>query len=279
MRKRKINLTKEEVEDWLKQDKTITALAKEIGVTKSAMATYVRKMGIKVKSGRKPGFHFSDEMKKLYSDLFSGVNNPFYGKTHPPETRKRMSENHADFKGDKNPYKKALDADPEKRIIASKRSSDMWKNLSDDEYALRREHCSEGQAKSTKVKKMPNSKSGYFTGKKCGKVFYRSSWELEFCEYLEKDKSVKEFGLEKFFIKYIDGEGIIRSNRTDFSIVFKNEKRMLVEVKPEKLLTIGLNPYKIAGQRKYCKNNNWLFGILSSTDKKDMDDIIKLARD
>ena len=278
MRERKVNFTKEEVENWLKEGKTITALAEKIGVTKSAVATYIRNMGIKVKSGRKAGFHMPESQKQLYKKLFSGINNPFYGKNHSDKTKEQMSKNHADFSGDKNPYKNALLADPEKRLAASKRSSDMWKNLSDDEYALRIEHCSEGQAKSTKVKKMPNSKSGYFIGKKCGKIFYRSSWEMAFCEYLEKNNSVKEFGLEKFFIKYVDGEGIIRSNRTDFSIVFKNEKKMLVEVKPEKLLTIGLNPYKIVGQRKYCEDNNWLFAILSSADKKDMNNIVRLAR-
>lgn len=33
-----------------------------------------------------------------------GKENPFYGKKHSEETRKKMSENHADFFGEKNPF-------------------------------------------------------------------------------------------------------------------------------------------------------------------------------
>lgn len=40
------------------------------------------------------GHHHSDASRKLMSDLHSGSNNPFYGKTHSEETRKLLSELH-----------------------------------------------------------------------------------------------------------------------------------------------------------------------------------------
>src|ERR1700748_1950430 len=45
----------------------------------------------------------SEKTKQKLSELLSGENNPFYGKKHTDETKQLMSENHADFNGDKNP--------------------------------------------------------------------------------------------------------------------------------------------------------------------------------
>ena len=40
----------------------------------------------------------SEETRKLLSGKFTGEGNPYYGKTHSDEVRKKMSENHADFR-------------------------------------------------------------------------------------------------------------------------------------------------------------------------------------
>ena len=49
------------------------------------------------------GYVCSEETKDKIKKLVSGENNPFYGKKHTEETRKKMSENHADFNGSKHP--------------------------------------------------------------------------------------------------------------------------------------------------------------------------------
>ena len=52
----------------------------------------------------------SDEYKNLLREKMVGEGNPFYGKSHTIETKKRMSNNHADFNGGKNPAaKKCMD--------------------------------------------------------------------------------------------------------------------------------------------------------------------------
>ena len=41
----------------------------------------------------------------MYGDhRFAGENNPMYGKKHSEETRKKMSEHHADVSGENNPF-------------------------------------------------------------------------------------------------------------------------------------------------------------------------------
>lgn len=44
----------------------------------------------------------SEETKQKISIANSGENNPFYGKTHTEETKKKMSENHIDTSGENN---------------------------------------------------------------------------------------------------------------------------------------------------------------------------------
>jgi hypothetical protein len=39
------------------------------------------------------GLKVSEERKKRYSEIFSGVNNPYYGKKHSEEARKKISQN------------------------------------------------------------------------------------------------------------------------------------------------------------------------------------------
>lgn len=59
--------------------------------------------------GRPKGIPMSQEQKELRRNKFKGKNNPFYGKRHSEETKVLMSKNHADFNGDKNPFKKSLE--------------------------------------------------------------------------------------------------------------------------------------------------------------------------
>lgn len=44
-----------------------------------------------------------EEIRIMYSKSVTGENNPMFGKTHPIETRRKISENHADVSGENNP--------------------------------------------------------------------------------------------------------------------------------------------------------------------------------
>lgn len=82
--------------------------------------------------GRKKGSKMSEEQKQLRREMFKGENNPFYGKKHSEETKQKMQENHADFSGDKNPFKKAVLKNPELRKQSSNIKKDFWANIDDD---------------------------------------------------------------------------------------------------------------------------------------------------
>ncbi len=54
------------------------------------------------------GYKFTGDRKRQYQQKFSGRNNPFFGKVHSKKSRKKMSDNHSDFTGEKNPLVKWL---------------------------------------------------------------------------------------------------------------------------------------------------------------------------
>lgn len=59
-------------------------------------------------SKSKKGVKFSKEHRKKLSEKTKGEKNPFYGKTHSEETKKKISDNHADFRGGKSARAKAV---------------------------------------------------------------------------------------------------------------------------------------------------------------------------
>ena len=63
-----------------------------------------RKNISKVRKGK----HHTEEAKKKISKSLKGKNNPNYGKQFTEEHKKKLSENHADYKGKKNPNAKPV---------------------------------------------------------------------------------------------------------------------------------------------------------------------------
>ena len=53
--------------------------------------------------GLPKGYKLSDETKQKMSERKKGENNPMYGKKHSEETRKKISEHHADVSGENHP--------------------------------------------------------------------------------------------------------------------------------------------------------------------------------
>ena len=269
----RISLSKEEIENWIAENKTMTELASIHGFTKSAMCQYAKKMGICLKIGRPIGIPMSEEQKENLSQRFSGIMNPFYGKKHSKSTRKEMSENHADFSGDKNPYRNALKLDSSKRDEASERMKNWWKDLTPEERKTNKTKRSKSQANSSHQFPMPNSISGHYNSLKGDRIFYRSSWELAFIKELDKNQLVKNFKLEPFTVKYFDIDGVVRYTRIDFLIYFINNKIAMVEIKPKGLINENGNLEKIKGQLKYCIKNKWEYAVVSQIN--DLDIIIK----
>lgn len=112
------------------------------GKSKNTIINYLKIFQIKVPKGfysvpgkivgRPKGIPMSEENKKYFSEKFKGENNPFFGKKHSEETRKKMSENHADFTGENNPLKKRIKNNPELLDKLSKISCDRWEKISEE---------------------------------------------------------------------------------------------------------------------------------------------------
>jgi len=235
-----------------------------------------------LKTGRRPGFKHSDEWRQRHSDRMSGKKNPFHGKRHSRMTRKKMSENHADFSGDKNPFSSSL-MKPGRREAHSARCKALW-NKRDEAYRAR------FGAKLSRIKaEKPmedekyhkNHVSGFMETQKAGRIFCRSSWESAVALVLNEREDVVTFALEPFCITYKDMNGIDRKTRIDFLIELRDGRRIMLEVKPESMRNHGTNPYKIQGYRDYCLKEGIWFALIGKEciDISFFDDVLKGMRD
>lgn len=83
-------------------------------------------------------------------------------------------------------------------------------------------------------------------------IIYRSSWELKFMRYCDRNEKILEYSSEEFFIPYFDPTtNKVRRYFPDFIIKVKEEngniKKYLIEVKPKRQ-TVA--PKETKGKRK-----------------------------
>jgi len=110
-------------------------------------------------------------------------------------------------------------------------------------------------------------KSGVFESKKSTKkCYYRSSYELKLLEILEDDINVIKITVEPFSIIY---EGIDQKNHRylpDCLVELIDHSKILIEVKPERLLNTEKNILKINAGVEYCKSHNIEFSVLTEKE-------------
>lgn len=117
-------------------------------------------------------------------------------------------------------------------------------------------------------------------------IVCRSSWEYRMCEWLDHNDKVTEWSSEGHRIKYVDPiEHRGRIYYPDFYARFRNRKRFIIEVKPEKHLrmpkkrgnksprtmairehTYLINQAKFKAARQYCKQLGYEFVIITEKD-------------
>lgn len=83
-------------------------------------------------------------------------------------------------------------------------------------------------------------------------IIYRSSWELKFMRYCDRNEKILEWGSEEFFIPYFDPTtNKVRRYFPDFIVKIKessgNIKKYLIEVKPKRQT---IEPKETKGKRK-----------------------------
>jgi hypothetical protein len=196
------------------------------------------------------GTHFSEERKKEYSKKFSGKNNPFYNKKHTKATKKQMSTNHANFKGNNNPYRKA--------------GKEVWVKCGLKSRGIKRSKSVREQMAINSAKanleyiRNKSHISGWFLLKRLNKkYFFRSSYELLFLNKMKEDLSIFNIIYEpKLKIPYFFG-GITRYYRPDYLI----NNKFLIEIKPYLLCKTEQNRTKIFAAINFCKKNNYIFRL------------------
>ncbi len=120
-------------------------------------------------------------------------------------------------------------------------------------------------------------------------IIFRSSWELHFMQWCDKNPSIVSWSSEEVIIKYVKpSDGRMHRYFMDFSIKSRDAKgnlvTTLIEVKPYKetikpikgrksdksfmkaMLTYTTNQAKWAYTREFCKRRGWNFKIITEKE-------------
>lgn len=230
------------------------------------------------KPGRRKGFKHPEEWKENHRQRMLGDKNPFFGKKHTKETRDKMSLNHPDISGDKNPLRNAILRNPELREKLSQLRKDWWAARTPDQMRKFRENNSSREARGLQTGSGGfgrNHKSGTHLSSKASQFHYRSSWELHFAQILDNSEIIKRYIVEGISVPYFDGE-ITRHFRPDFRIYFQSGFKSLIEIKPENLVKTQL--IKLNAQYEWSLNNQYQYELLTGDKLYDNDYIQSLLK-
>lgn len=103
-----MKIPKDEFISLVNSGHTIYEICDMKHISRTTAIRYMKRYNVKSPSGfhHKPGTMYigSEEYRQFWRERML-KNNPFKGKKHTLETRQKMSKNHADFRGSKNPYR------------------------------------------------------------------------------------------------------------------------------------------------------------------------------
>lgn len=213
------------------------------------------------------GTTISDEQKRNLSRHNSGSKNPFYGKSHSAATRTKMSRNHADFRGDNNPLRKALSKDPSKREKLSRLQKLKWTKLKKDEqrFALFRQRASASTVKAMLDGKCKSYGRGHEHGwfksdKQKTYIYYRSSYEHRFLEWCEIHRD--KFCACPFSVPYKHPDGRERLYLPDFLV----DDRYVVEIKPRSMTNWDINTRKAHSAKSLFSKMGLTYCVITKED-------------
>lgn len=106
----------------------------------------------------------------------------------------------------------------------------------------------------------------YLSTKMNREMVYRSSWEKQYMEYLDKSSEVVFFENEKIRIPYEGTDNHRRNYIPDFRI----NGIKIVEIKPNRFKDSAINALKFAAARKYCEENNMIFEVITEVELKQL---------
>lgn len=198
---------------------------------------------------------------------YSGNGNPFYGKKHSEGARKKMSESQQKLDKKNNPiyqnkkFKEKCARHGKQNGMYGQSVYDVWvKKYGKDEANKKanirnKKRSIDASGKNNPMYGKPSPKgagngwSGWYK-----KWYFRSLRELSYMISVIEKKGHKWESAEnkKFYIKYTNYDGHERTYRPDFLL---NDK-ILIEVKPKKLMETPNNIRKKEAAVNFCKKNN-----------------------
>jgi len=200
----------------------------------------------------------------------SGDKNAFYGRKHTEETKRKMSDNHADFTGDNNPLAKWLKENPDKKTWYASRMAAQWQKFKDDKERYD-QYCALRSDLSTQlilngVVSLSKHRSGQFFSKRQDNyIIYRSSYEHKYLSMCESDTSILTFDSCHFSIPYVFDQKQ-RRYVPDFRITYADGLCVIVEVKPSWRLSDLQNRAKFIAAIQFCENEGCVFLVVTESD-------------
>lgn len=221
------------------------------------------------------GYEYPEWRIKQYQEKFSGKGNTFYGKKHSKKTRKQMSDNHADFTGNKNPFIQWLKEDEKNKELFSESLKNGWKEKFKDEN-YRKLFCENVSKRVSNIylkgfNPYTNCERGWFQSVKFNnKFYYCSSYEKKFLEFCESSNKIKALQRLPFVIPYKDEIGKKRNYFADFFV----NQNVVIEIKPKSMIDYNHNKQKIKTGKKYCQKNGFEYKLLTEDELNNLDKIL-----
>jgi len=196
------------------------------------------------------------------SKRYQGEGNPFFGRKHSDDTKKKIVENRdlSNCKTDEFKEKMSELSSGKNNPMYGRNFYDIWiEKYGEAEANKRLLAFGKKQSIRTSGKNNPmygrpspqgsgNGWSGWYKG-----WFFRSLKELSYMVNVIEKKGIRWKSAEKGIkITYKDYKGSERTYRPDFIL----ESKILIEIKPKKLMDAPNNIRKKNAAIKYCKNNN-----------------------
>lgn len=188
----------------------------------------------------------SETQKERYAN---GVIHPWLGRNHTEETKNKLSVVRNEYYETHEGYWKGKNLSLETCEKISETRAQRW---IDGDY--------NGSFAKGKI----------YSKKMNCELYYASSWEKAYMEYLDNLDNVKSIKKDKLRIKYIDGNNHKRNYIVDLIIEYINGSKFLYEIKPAYFVDYKINQLKFAAARKYCEENNMIFEVLTEVELKKM---------
>jgi hypothetical protein len=158
---------------------------------------------------------------------------------------------------------KKLSEKHKEKLRQIKSKEGKWKGEKNPAYGGQSKEIREKMSK-TRSERIQNGQIhgrilGTLNTKKGGTIRYRSNWEKQYVEDLEKDESVISYIFEPLILEYEYDQK--RNYIPDILIIYKDGSKKLVEIKPSYFLDAEINKCKFSAARKYCEEKDMIFEV------------------